>query len=49
MQPDSQSQWFKGFLDEVRVENKARSAGWTWLCYQNQRDNQALVQIAPVK
>jgi hypothetical protein len=48
-QSDDQSQWFDGSIDEVRVESNARSAGWTWLCYQNQRNDQVLVQVIPIK
>jgi hypothetical protein len=28
-----------GQLDEVRVENTARSSNWVWACYQNQASN----------
>ena len=48
-QSDNQSQWFDGIIDEVRVENQARSAGWNYLCYQNQRSDQIMVQVIPVK
>ena len=48
-QSDDQSQWFDGIIDESRVEGIARSAGWTKLCYQNQRSDQVLVQIVKVK
>jgi Uncharacterized conserved protein len=48
-QSDDQSQWFDGIIDESRVESIARSAGWTKLCFQNQRSDQVLVQIVPVK
>ena len=48
-QSDDQSQWFDGIIDESRVESIARTAGWTRLCYQNQRSNQVLVQIVTIK
>jgi hypothetical protein len=48
-QSDDQSQWFDGIIDESRVEGIARSAGWNKLCYQNQRSDQVLVQVVPIK
>lgn len=46
---EGQSQWFKGFLDEVRVENLARSSGWVRLCNENQKAGQTLVSIEKVR
>jgi hypothetical protein len=34
-----------GIIDEVRIENVARSAGWIKLCYMNQGNNDRLVYI----
>jgi hypothetical protein len=30
--------WWDGLIDEVRVSNKARSAGWIETCFNNQND-----------
>ena len=35
----------KGIMDEVRVENRARSPEWIHLSYENQRGNSVLVKI----
>jgi hypothetical protein len=48
-QSDDQSQWFDGMVDETRVESIARSPGWNKMCYQNQRSDQVLVQVIPIK
>jgi Concanavalin A-like lectin/glucanases superfamily/Domain of unknown function (DUF2341)/Carboxypeptidase regulatory-like domain len=48
-QSDDQSQWFDGIVDETRVESVARAPGWTQMCYQNQRSDQIMVQVIPVK
>jgi hypothetical protein len=48
-QSDDESQWFDGMIDEVRVENRARSNEWVKLCYENQRTGQQLVQIQKVR
>ncbi len=37
-----------GSLNEVRIENTARSASWIALCYANQNANQTLVSINPL-
>jgi hypothetical protein len=37
--------YFKGFMDEVRIENKTRSADWVRLSYMNQKENGALVEF----
>jgi hypothetical protein len=31
--------YWKGFLDEIRVSNVARSSNWMWACYMNQASN----------
>jgi hypothetical protein len=44
-QPQGSSHYYlTGSLEEVRIENVARSASWINLSYQNQKQNQALVQ-----
>jgi hypothetical protein len=48
-QSDDQSQWFDGMVDETRVESIARSPGWNKMCYQNQRSDQVMVQVVPIK
>jgi len=35
--------FFKGAIDEVRIENGARSNAWVKLCYMNQRSDDRLV------
>lgn len=35
---------FKGFIDEVRICNRARSSAWLHLCFENQRSDQLLVK-----
>ncbi len=40
---DAGDQRFNGSIDEVRIENTARSADWIRLCYQNQQTSQNLV------
>ncbi len=42
----STSERLDGNIDEIRIENQARSADWIKLCYQNQMLNQTLVSIA---
>jgi hypothetical protein len=37
------SQYFNGWLDEVRVSNVARSSNWVWACYMNQTSNSIFV------
>jgi PKD repeat protein len=39
------SDWFHGTIEEVRMENTARSADWVKLCFQNQQATQALVSV----
>jgi hypothetical protein len=48
-QSDDESQWFDGMVDEVRVENRARTAAWTRLCYENQRTGQRFFQIQRIR
>jgi hypothetical protein len=48
-QSDDESQWFDGLIDEVRVENRARSDTWVRLCYENQRIGQQFIQIQKVQ
>lgn len=36
-------EYVKGIIDEVRIENRARSPEWIRLCYQNQKENNPLV------
>lgn len=36
-----------GFIDEVRSERTVRSPSWLKLCYENQKANQTLVNVAP--
>lgn len=43
---ESGAQELHGFLDECRIENRARSADWIRLCYQNQKSNQTVVSFA---
>lgn len=35
--------YFKGSIDEVRIDNRARSAAWVKLCYMNQQTDDKLV------
>jgi hypothetical protein len=35
--------FFKGRIDEARIENAPRSADWIKLCYMNQKNNDALI------
>jgi hypothetical protein len=35
----------KGVMDEVRIENRARSPEWVRLCFENQHPNSAVVTI----
>jgi hypothetical protein len=39
--------FFKGKIDEARIENMARSADWIKLCYMNQKAGDALVVFRP--
>ncbi|MBN1309675.1 MAG: LamG domain-containing protein, partial [Chitinispirillaceae bacterium] len=48
-QSDDESQWFDGLIDEVRVENRARTAAWVRLCYENQRIDQRFVMIHKIR
>ena len=48
-QSDGESQWFDGMVDEVRVENRVRSAAWIRLCYENQRTGQKFVSVLRVR
>ena len=36
-------------VDELRVENVARSSNWIWACWLNQFSNAAFVSVAPVE
>ncbi|MBN1760891.1 MAG: DUF2341 domain-containing protein [Chitinispirillaceae bacterium] len=36
---------FNGVIDEVRVENRSRSAAWIKLCYMNQRSDTLLISV----
>ena len=38
--------YFKGVLDEVRIENEARSADWIKACFDSQRHSQSFFGIA---
>jgi hypothetical protein len=40
------SNYFDGIIDELRLENVARSADWIRLCHENQKANQSLVLVA---
>lgn len=44
---NSEEPWrsWDGFLDEVRIENVARSADWIKLCYESQRPDQRLLRF----
>ena len=35
--------YFLGTLDEVRLERVGRSGPWIRLCYENQKENQTLI------
>jgi hypothetical protein len=48
-QSEDGSLWFNGMIDEVRVENRARSAGWVRLCNENQKASQTLISIEKVR
>ena len=48
-QSDDESQWFDGLVDEVRVENRSRTAIWVRLCYESQRIDQKFVVIQKVR
>lgn len=37
--------YFKGLIDEVRIDNRARSASWVKLCFMNQQPNDKLVEF----
>ncbi len=39
--------FFKGRIDEVRMENRVRGADWIKLCYMNQKAGDALVVFRP--
>ncbi|MBF0430752.1 MAG: DUF2341 domain-containing protein [Fibrobacteria bacterium] len=39
------SLFFKGWMDELRVSSTTRSPHWVKLCYENQKQNQILLQI----
>jgi Concanavalin A-like lectin/glucanases superfamily/Domain of unknown function (DUF2341) len=39
--------FFKGKIDEARIENRARSADWIKLCFMNQKAGDALVVFKP--
>jgi hypothetical protein len=39
--------YFSGTLDELRMDNRLRSADWIKLCYMNQRQDDKLVTFAP--
>ncbi len=43
--PDGVPGYFKGTLDEFRLETKARTASWVKLSYINQRPDQKLITI----
>ncbi|NLG15787.1 MAG: DUF2341 domain-containing protein [Fibrobacter sp.] len=42
---DIADRYFSGMMDEVRISDRARSASWIKLCYQNQRKDQKFVII----
>lgn len=42
---DPGNRYFKGVIDEARVENVVRSDDWVKLCYENQKSSQKLVQF----
>ncbi|MBN1576712.1 MAG: DUF2341 domain-containing protein, partial [Chitinispirillaceae bacterium] len=37
--------YFNGTLDEIRLDNTIRSADWIKLCYENQREDQTLIDM----
>ncbi len=37
---------WNGFMDEVRVSKTNRSADWLKLCYENQKEDQTLVEVS---
>lgn len=41
----SRNDFFKGSMDEIRIENVVRSPDWIRLCYNNQRIDDKLVQF----
>jgi hypothetical protein len=40
-------EFVKGVMDEVRIENRARSAEWIRLCYLNQKQNGIVAMFKP--
>jgi hypothetical protein len=48
-QSDEELQWFNGLIDEVRVENRARSPSWIRLCAENQKVGQIVVHTQKLR
>ena len=42
------TRYFKGFLDEMRISNVARSSNWVWAVYQNIASNSAFASFSAV-
>ncbi len=42
---DLPERYFKGILDEIRIVGRRRSTWWIKLCFENQRQDQTLVNI----
>ena len=45
----SQSEYFSGSLDEIRVGNMARSSNWVWACYMTVGSNPAFTSYGAVQ
>jgi|GEM_PF-2015357 len=44
---DGKPRYFKGLLDEFRIDNTRRTLEWVKLCYENQKPSQTLVKDPP--
>jgi hypothetical protein len=48
-QSDNQAQEYDGLIDEPIVSDKARTASWIRMCYQNQKSDQALARVIAIQ
>ena len=48
-QSDGDSRWFMGMMDEIRMLDRANTASWIKLCYENQKPGQLFVQVQMIQ
>lgn len=46
---DVPTSWFVGTIDEARLEAAGRNPAWIKLCYENQKENQTLVELGEIQ